>query len=111
MAWGGASAGGAGRWAQVASRGGGRGAASRVGRGCSARCRGKSVMTMQATAWKSSRSSAEICSAGRTKMPPGRSMTLAPLPGGDQADDLVLEALAVAGVVFVPDHQIHRQPP
>ena len=29
---------------------------------------------------------------------------------GDQPQDLVLEQLPVTGVIFVPDHQVHRQP-
>ena len=28
----------------------------------------------------------------------------------DQAQNLVLQLLPVAGVIFVPDHQVHRQP-
>ena len=39
-----------------------------------------SVMTTRATDWIRMRSSADICSAGRTKMPPGRSITLASMP-------------------------------
>ena len=30
-------------------------------------------------------------------------------PCGNQPHDLVLQKLPVAGVIFVPDHQVHRQ--
>ena len=43
-------------------------------------------------------------------MPPGRSSRLRLAARGDQAHDLVLQLLPVAGVVLVPDHQIDRQP-
>ena len=29
--------------------------------------------------------------------------------GGNQPHDLVVEELPVTGVIFVPDHQVHRQ--
>ena len=42
-------------------------------------------------------------------MPPGRSVTLASTPCGNEPHDLVVEQLPVTGVIFVPDHQVHRQ--
>ena len=42
-------------------------------------------------------------------MPPGRSIDAGLGAGGDQAHDLVLQVLPVAGVILVPDHQIDRQ--
>ena len=42
-------------------------------------------------------------------MPPGRSMTCASDAGGDQAHDLVVQQLAVAAALLVPDHQVDRE--
>ena len=33
-----------------------------------------------------------------------------PDPRGDQSHDLILQLLPITGVIFVPDHQVHRQP-
>ena len=53
-------------------------------------------MIALATDWNSVRSSVEICSAGRTKIAPGRSGALRLDAGRDEADDLILERLPVA---------------
>ena len=63
----------------------------------------------RATAWRRMRSSFDIWSAALTKMPPGRSVTLASSARGNQPHDLFVEQLPVTGVIFVPDHQVHRQ--
>jgi len=52
----------------------------------------------------------EICSAERMKMPARPIDHLGFQAHRHQAQDLVLQHLAIAGAVFVPDHQVHRQP-
>ena len=68
-----------------------------------------SVRMARATACRRMRSSFGIWSAARTKMPPGRSVTFASSACGNQPHDLFVEQLPVTGVIFVPDHQVHRQ--
>ena len=68
-----------------------------------------SVMMARATVWSRMRSSFDIWSAGLTKMPPGRSVTLASMPAAISPMICSWSSLPVAGVIFVPDHQVHRQ--
>ena len=85
-----------GRWVRVGMSRGIRGAAAARRLICSASVPRLSVMIARATDWKRTRSSVDICSACRTKMPPGRSTNVCFDTGSDQPDDLFLELLPIA---------------
>ena len=69
----------------------------------------RSLTIARATACSSTRPRPAICSAWRTKMPPGRSTTCASRLRRDQAEDLLLQPLAVDVALLVPDHQVDGQ--
>ena len=70
----------------------------------------RSVKIARATDCSSVRSSALICSAARTKMPPGRSITLASIPAAISPMIWSCSTLPVAAALLVPDHEIDPQP-
>ena len=67
-------------------------------------------MITRATAWKRSRSSGDICSCMPDEDAAGPIDKMRFDAGGDQSDDVFLQLLPIAVVIFVPDHQVDGEP-
>ena len=76
---------------------------------CSASVPRLSLMMARATAWKRSAVFLGYLVGGPDEDAAGSILQVSVGAGGDESHDLVVQRLPVAGMVFVPDHQVDGQ--